>query len=130
MWIKQQTKLVEHAQLKGEKEQQKQNLSTEQIILEQKKLRLNSQYNEHEKSIKKIQIGLKDQNHEMERLNKLLSKNDDMRLKLFNEYYNIQNDFVEKLKELETQSVKLEVEIDRLKEEKAELLAGIVECER
>jgi len=66
----------------------------------------------------------------MERLNKLLSKNDDMRLKLFNEYYNIQNDFVEKLKELETQSVKLEVEIDRLKEEKAELLAGIVECER
>ena len=53
-----------------------------------------------------------------------------MRLKLFNEYYNIQNDFVEKLKELETQSVKLEVEIDRLKEEKAELLAGIVECER
>jgi len=38
----------------------------------------------------------------MERLNKLLSKNDDMRLKLFNEYYNIQNDFVEKLKELET----------------------------
>jgi hypothetical protein len=66
----------------------------------------------------------------MERLNKLLSKNDEMRLKLFNEYYNIQNDFVEKLKELETQSVKLEVEIDRLKEEKAELLAGIVECER
>jgi hypothetical protein len=66
----------------------------------------------------------------MKRLNNLLSKNEDMRTKLTNEYYNIQSDFVEKLKELETESVKLEVEIDRLKEEKAELLAGIVECER
>lgn len=66
----------------------------------------------------------------MTRLNNLLSKNDEMRTKLTNEYYNIQSDFVEKLKELETESVKLEVEIDRLKEEKAELLAGIVECER
>lgn len=55
----------------------------------------------------------------MNRLNKLLSKNDAARLKLSNEYYNIQSDFVEKLKELETESVKLEVEIDRLKEEKA-----------
>lgn len=66
----------------------------------------------------------------MKRLNNLLSKNDGMRTKLTNEYYNIQSDFVEKLKELETESVNLEVEIDRLKEEKAELLAGIVECER
>ncbi len=66
----------------------------------------------------------------MKRLNNLLSRNEDMRTKLTNEYYNIQSDFVEKLKELETESVKLEVEIDRLKEEKAELLAGIVECER
>ena len=53
-----------------------------------------------------------------------------MRTKLTNEYYNIQSDFKEKLKELETESVNLEVDIDRLKEEKAELLAGIVECER
>lgn len=53
-----------------------------------------------------------------------------MKIKLTNEYYNIQSDFIEKLKELETESVQLEVEIDRLKEEKAELLAGIVECER
>ena len=66
----------------------------------------------------------------MKRLNTLLDKNDKMNLKLKDEYYNIQNDFIEKLKELEMESVNLEVEIDRRKEEKAELLAGIVECER
>ncbi len=66
----------------------------------------------------------------MNKLNLLLSKNQEMKLKLENENINIESDFVEKLKELETTSVKLEVDIDRLKEEKAELLAGIVECER
>jgi len=34
------------------------------------------------------------------------------------------------LKELEKDSVRLEVEIDRIKEEKAELLASIIEAER
>ena len=37
---------------------------------------------------------------------------------------------MEKLKELEKQNVKLEIDIDRLKEEKAELLQSIVEAER
>lgn len=47
-----------------------------------------------------------------------------------NEYFNIHQEFTEKLKLLEKDSVKLEVEIDRLKEEKANLLSEIVEMER
>mmetsp|Transcript_2903 Transcript_2903/g.417 ORF Transcript_2903/g.417 Transcript_2903/m.417 type:complete len:115 (-) Transcript_2903:672-1016(-) len=50
--------------------------------------------------------------------------------KLKNENINIESEFVEKLKELEKKSVKLEVQIDRLKDEKANLLSDIVECER
>jgi len=37
---------------------------------------------------------------------------------LDNENFNIKSEFVEKLKELEKESVKLEVDIDSLKEEK------------
>lgn len=47
-----------------------------------------------------------------------------------NENFNIEAEFKEKLKELEKESVKLEIEIDRLKEEKADLLSEIVESER
>lgn len=39
-----------------------------------------------------------------------------------NENFNIESEFVEKLKELEAESVKLEAEIDRLKDEKVLLL--------
>jgi len=49
---------------------------------------------------------------------------------LDNENFNIEAEFKEKLKELEKESVKLEIEIDRLKEEKADLLSEIVESER
>ena len=41
-----------------------------------------------------------------------------MKHKLDNENINIESEFIEKLKELEKDSVSLEVEIDRLKEEK------------
>lgn len=51
-------------------------------------------------------------------------------MKLDNENFNIQSEFGEKLKELEKESVKLEVEIDKLKEGKAELLNEIVDCEK
>jgi len=66
----------------------------------------------------------------MNKLNDLLSNNRESKLKLENENINIESEFIEKLKELEKESVKLEVEIDKLKEDKAELLAEIVECER
>jgi chromosome segregation ATPase len=42
----------------------------------------------------------------------------------------VENEFKEKLKELEKESVRLEVEIDKLKEGKSDLLNEIVECEK
>lgn len=66
----------------------------------------------------------------MNKLNDSLYEFRAKNLKLKNENYNIESEFVEKLKELEKDSVKLEVDIDRLKDEKANLLSEIVECER
>ena len=58
------------------------------------------------------------QQTEMRKLNDGLAENADMKHKLENENINIESEFIEKLKELEKDSVRLEVEIDRLKEEK------------
>lgn len=66
----------------------------------------------------------------MERLNTKIDDNREKKIKLENENYNIESEFIEKLKDLEKESVYLEVEIDRIKDEKAQLLSEIVEAEK
>lgn len=52
----------------------------------------------------------------MNKLNDSLYVNREQDRKLENEYFNISSEFTEKLKELEKESVRLEDEIDSLKE--------------
>lgn len=47
-----------------------------------------------------------------------------------NDNFNIENEFKQKLKELENESIRLENSIASLKEEKADILSEIVEAER
>jgi len=47
-----------------------------------------------------------------------------------NDNFNIENEFKSKLKVLENESIKLENQIAKLKEEKADILSEIVEAER
>lgn len=129
-FIKKQTALVNHFTRLNQLEEETSSLRTKGTILEQKKLRLNNNQGSHEKEIKSIGIALKELRHEMNKLNDGLSKNQSMKMKLEHENYNIESEFVEKLKELEKDSVRLEVKIDKLKEEKADLLSEIVEAER
>lgn len=49
---------------------------------------------------------------------------------LNNENFNLENDFVEKLKRLEVDSVGIESKVDKLRDEKAALLDEIVEAEK
>lgn len=66
----------------------------------------------------------------MNKLNDLYSKHTDSSQKLTNENFNLENEFVQKLKELESESIKIENNIQSLKDEKADILADIVEAER
>jgi coiled-coil domain-containing protein 40 len=66
----------------------------------------------------------------MNRLNDKIADNREKKNKLENENYNIESEFIEKLKDMEKESVYLEVEMDRIKDEKAQLLSEIVEAEK
>lgn len=66
----------------------------------------------------------------MNKLNDLFYKNTDLQEKLKNDNFNIENEFKQKLKELENQSIRLENNIASLQESKADILAEIVEAER
>lgn len=76
--------------------------------MEQKKLRLNHNVQSHEKEIRQLNVALKNLDFEMIKLNNLYYKNTADQTKLTNDNFNIENEFKQKLKELENESLKLE----------------------
>ena len=129
-WISNQTDLIErqtkHTTLSGDCDE----LRTQKSILEQKKMRLDNQVQSHEKEIRQLEVAKKNLDFEMNKLNDLFYKNTDLQEKLKNDNFNIENEFKQKLKELENESIRLENNISNLKEQKADVLAEIVEAER
>eukprot|EP00828_Plagiopyla_frontata_P046349 TRINITY_DN819_c0_g1_i6.p1 TRINITY_DN819_c0_g1~~TRINITY_DN819_c0_g1_i6.p1 ORF type:complete len:600 (-),score=114.24 TRINITY_DN819_c0_g1_i6:152-1951(-) len=129
-WTKKQTQLVTlNNQLEAE-ETDLNHLKVKQTILEQKKLRLNNNYRSHDKEIQEIQNTFKNLQTEMNRLNDRLATNISQENKLKNENINNESEFIQRLKDMEKEAVSLEVQVDWLREQKADLLADIVEHER
>lgn len=98
--------------------------------MEQRKLRLNADVVTAEKDIKSLELGLKTLQNDMNKINLLLAKNKEVHDKLENEHFHLEKDFVERLKELEAETIELENNIEKLKDDKAVILSEIVEAER
>ena len=103
---------------------------TQKSILDRKKLRLNNEVESHNKKIRDLEVALKNQTFEMNKLNDLFYSNTNTQDKLTNDNYNIEKEFMQKLKELENESIRLEMKITYLKDEKGHILGEIVEAER
>ena len=129
-WIANQTELIEQQNTFSKLSRDCDDIRTQKTILEQKKLRLNNTVQSYEKDIRQLEVALKNLDFEMNKLNDLYYKNTAQQTKLTNDNFNIENEFKQKLKELENESIKLENQIATLKEEKADILAEIVEAER
>lgn len=129
-WINNQTKFVTNQHTILENQSINDQYKTKRIILEQKKMRLNQNFGAQEKQIRQLELALKNLDNDMNKLNDTFSDNLERQKNLKNENFNLENEFVQKLKELENESIKLENNIQNLKEEKADILAEIVEAER
>ena len=104
---------------------------SKRMNLDRKKMKLNEKYSIHEKEVKEIEISLKQlRDNEMGKFSKLLEKNINTNENLEHQIFDINIKFKEKLTNLENESVKLEMEIEVLREEKSETLAQIIEAER
>lgn len=101
-----------------------------EIVLEQKKIRLDGEYQGHVREIKQFGTSLKNYEKEMNKLNDFLALFGEKKETMENKCKNITKDFKEKLREIERISGSLELKMDQLKENKAELLGQITECER
>lgn len=103
---------------------------TKEMILQKKKVRLNQQVEQHNKRIRELEIAHKNLSFEMNKLNDLIYRHNSSTETLKDANFNIENQFKQKLKELENESIRLENQITQLKEQKADILGEIVEAER
>ena len=90
----------------------------EQIILNQKKMRLETNSRIEKKTIGQLEIALKNLGNDMKKLNGLFSKHNEKKNTLEDENENMESEFIQRLKELENESLKLEAQIQELKDEK------------
>lgn len=129
-WIVKKTNLVNKENILNTIEEECVDKRSKKMILEHKKLRLNKNYEMHEKEIREIEVSLKNLRYDMNKYNRQLGKNVDTKEKLGHQFQDVEIEFKEKLKQMENDSVRLELEIEVLREEKADTLTQIMEVER
>lgn len=78
-------------------------------------MRLNNEYNGYQVEIKELKQSLKNYEKDMNKLNDFLAVFKEKSIKLNNQTININSEFLEKLTNLEKESVALELDLDKLK---------------
>jgi chromosome segregation ATPase len=129
-WLNKQTELVSMQNEATSKSENISDLKAQQTVLNQKRVRLEGSCNLQLKETKELSSKISTMRTDMSKLNQLISRNSQKQAMLNESNFNLETDFVCKLKELEHESIVLEQQIAACKEEKAELLAEIVETER
>ena len=129
-WIKQQTELVtvqNHNHAVGEELQDKR---AQLSILEQKRVRIDAQYEAEKKEVTRLSRVSDAMHTEMSKINRLVSEHAQKQQQLADENFLTETEFVERLKELEADAVATEAKIVALKEEKEGLLLDTLEAEK
>lgn len=129
-WIKKKTVLVNKVNQLNFIRDNATDMRSKKMILSHKKLRLENTLKMHEKEIRDVEISLKNLRYDMNKYNGMLSKNVNSKDKLGLKFFDVEIEFKEKLKQMETLSTKYELEIESLREEKTDILAQILEVER
>lgn len=100
------------------------------MVLEQKKVRVEAHFEAQKKEIKELDTAMKHLRFDMDRMSGAVVKHDSKAKDLTNNNQMIETEFVHKLKEIEGQCLSIEGSIDRVKNEKDQMMQDIVECER
>lgn len=129
-WLKIQTEFV---QVVNEMEQETttvHELTSTETILQQKKKRLDNRIHAQSAELKDLENRIQRMHNDMHKLNGLIAEHKDKQDALANVNEIMQAEFINELKELESQSVEAEGRIERTKMEKQTLLDEIMESER
>mmetsp|Transcript_148475 Transcript_148475/g.262127 ORF Transcript_148475/g.262127 Transcript_148475/m.262127 type:complete len:881 (-) Transcript_148475:132-2774(-) len=129
-WIQKQTQLLsmstETDRLRGHLADQK----NRKMVLEQKRVRIEGQLETQHKEIKELDNAMKHLRFDMDRMNSVIVKNDGKSKELANNNQMMETEFVAKLKEIESQCLRMEQQVQAVKEEKDRMTNDILESER
>ena len=129
-WITQQTELVGIMNESSKKSEHLQELHSTIAILKQKKAKQENVLATHSSEIKELEGNIKGLHNEMKKVNGMIAQSEDLQAKLTDDNFNMETDFVKKLKQLQTESIEMEASIQNTTEEKNQLLNDIVEAEK
>jgi len=103
---------------------------SKQTILDHKKIRLKESLESMTKEITRVEVEIKNLGFEMNKNNVLLDKTQVSKEKLEHKLFNVEINFSDRLSKKENEAIKLEIEIEVLREEKSDTLAQVIEVER
>jgi len=130
VWIKMQTELVSVQNSNVSMSEGQHELKAKLAILEQKRMRIASQFETQNKELRDLERMTGGLHIEMGKINRLVAEHQDKQVQLADDNFLMETGFVEKLKELEKEAVACETKIVALKEEKERLLLDVTEAEK
>ncbi|XP_043097267.1 coiled-coil domain-containing protein 40 [Puntigrus tetrazona] len=130
LWLWQQGELVRFSQEKQAHGSSVQTLRTQLTILQQSKIRRESEMEQDQHEQSDLEKQIKALMADMIKLNSLITKNSDLNQALQQSNSLMETDFRQRLKEAERDSVETQLKLERLNEEKERLINSLVEAER
>jgi len=130
LWIRSQTDLIKLSKKNVKMSEEIQDLRMRSTILDRKRIVINTKIENEEKEIKEHDRNIKQLQHDMVKINTLISKNVDVQSKLVENNLDLENEFKAKLKESSINLLRLEEKLESLKNEKEKALNGLIEAER
>lgn len=128
-WLKAQNELVTISKKAVEYTDEIQNLRMRLTVLNRKKMVVNNAFETEEKQIREHNRNIRQLQNEMIKINTILSKQSNIFEKLEETNLEMEHKFRHKLKDAELESITLEGQLEKLKEEKEEALIGLLESE-
>jgi len=129
-WLQKQSEFVE---LTKEIEQQTSELDDLQIrnaVLQQKKFRVIQEIEQNQKELRKCQHAFKNMQHEVVKLNTLISKNSGFKDDLESNNELMETEFLRRLKDEELESIQVQTRVEELIDERARIEQDVVDAER
>ncbi|XP_076137256.1 coiled-coil domain-containing protein 40 [Alosa pseudoharengus] len=129
-WLRQQGELVRLSQEKQAQSSALQSLQTQLTILQQRKVRTESEIEQERREQLELEQHMKSLRGDMLKLNSLLSDNGQLRQALEQGNVLMENHFLSRLKEAERDAIETQMKLEKIQEEKERLLNSLVEAER
>ena len=129
-WLTSQTELVNTSSKTEGIAEKNQELKSKLCILQQKRLRLLNNIDTREADVNDLKKAINSMHTDMGKLNELIAKNTSSQENLSNTNFALEMEFVQELKEMEVESIRLEQHIADAKMQKKAIVDEIVEAER